>query len=114
MLTQTQQQFIFKRTMFQRLSGYFAWSIGLSGLAGWGLIYWLKPALVSPGVLLELIKAREVSQLQLAELAVTGTAAISALFFAIVFIALMLFSWSKKEQKYLQIITALKNDSETH
>ena len=104
MLTEMQRQFIFKRSLFQRVSGYISWSIGLSALAAWGLIYWLKPVLVSPQVLLQQLKANTLSQQELAEIAVTGTAAISALFIFIIFYALSMLLWSKKEKKYLDII----------
>ncbi len=108
MLSETQQQFIFKRSLFQRVSGYISWSIGLSALAAWGLIYWLKPVLVSPDALLAQLKAKSLSYQQLAEIAVTGSSAISALFFIIMFVAFMMYFWGKKEKQYLDIIKQLE------
>lgn len=107
MLTSTQKQFIIKRSLFQRVSAYLCWSIGLSTLAAWGLIYWLKPVLVSPEALLDQLKAKTMTHQQLAEIAVTGSSAISALFFIIIFIALMMYFWGKKEKQYLDIIKQL-------
>ena len=108
MLSDAQQQFIFKRTLFQRVSGYISWSIGLSAFAAWGLIYWLKPELVSPDALLEQLQAKTITFAQLAEIALTGSSAISALFFIIIFVAFMMYFWGKKEKQYLDIIKQLE------
>ena len=108
MLTDSQQQFIIKRSLFQRISAYTSWSIGLSAFAAWGLIYWLKPELVSPNALLGQLKAKTMTFQELAEIAVTGASAISAMFFIIIFIAFMMYFWGKKEKQYLDIIKQLK------
>jgi len=83
MLTETQKQFIFKRSLFQKVSGYIAWSVGVSTAMAWGLMYWLKPEMVNPQAVLAILKAKkdsgvDVSQLtDIAILAVTGASAIS-------------------------------------
>ena len=98
MLTDRQQQFILKRSLFQRVSAYISWSIGLSALTAWGLVYWLKPVLVSPEALLGQLKAKTMTYQQLAEIAVTGSSAVSALFFIIIFIAVMIYFWGKRSR----------------
>jgi len=108
MLTDKQHQFIFKRSLFQRMSAYISWSIGLSALAAWGLIYWLKPVLVSPDALLAELKAKTMTYQELAEIAVTGSSAITAVFFIIIFVAFMMYFWGKKEKQYLDIIKQLE------
>ena len=114
MLTETQKQFIFKRSLFQKISGYLAWSIGFSAAAAWGLMYWLKPEMVSSQAVLALLKEKsdsglDVSQLtDIAVLAVTGATAISALFVLIIFMAFIMISWNKKEKQYLAIIDSLE------
>ncbi len=55
MLTQAQQQFIFKRTLFQKISGYIVWSIGVTTALAWGLMFLLKPEMVNPQAVLALI-----------------------------------------------------------
>ncbi len=59
MLTETQKQFIFKRSLFQKVSGYTAWSVGVSSAVAWGLMYWLKPEMVNPQAVLSLLKAKK-------------------------------------------------------
>jgi predicted metal-binding membrane protein len=114
MLTETQKQFIFKRSLFQRVSGYIAWSIGVSTAVAWGLMYWLKPEMVNPQAVLAILKAKkdsgvDVSQLtDIAVLAVTGASAISAVFILLVLLAFMISSWAKKEKRYLDIINHLE------
>lgn len=116
MLTETQKQFIFKRTLFQKISGYIAWSIGFSTAAAWGLIYWFKPELVNPQAVLGILKEKSDSGIDLTQLtdvavlAVTGASAISALFVLIILIAFTMNSWSKKEKQYLDIISQLEKD----
>lgn len=117
MLSETQKQFIFKRTLFQKISGYLTWSIGVSTAIAWGLIFWLKPEMVDPQTVLSLLKEKreigvDLSQLtDISILAVTGVSAISALFFMIIIMALFMVSWNKKEKQYLDIIHALEKNS---
>ena len=106
-LSDAQQQFIFKRSFFQQISGYAGWSIALSAVAAWLLLYWLKPTLVSTTYILQLLKDKQIDMLQLAELAVTGATAISAIFVLIFVLAMMIVSFAKKEKKYLEIIRSL-------
>ena len=116
MLTETQKQFIFKRTLFQKISGYISWSIGLSATAAWGLMYWFKPEMVSPQTVLALLKAKSDSGIDLTQLtdiavlAVTGATAISAIFVIIILLAFIMNSWNKKEKQYLDIIARLEKD----
>lgn len=116
MLTEKQKQFIFKRTLFQKISGYVTWSIGLSTAAAWGFIYWFKPELVNPQAVLGLLKEKRDSGMDLTQLtdiavlAVTGATAISALFVLIILIAYIMNSWSKKEKQYLDIIAQLDKE----
>ena len=116
MLTETQKQFIFKRSLFQKISGYVSWSIGFSTAAAWGLMYWLKPQMVSPQAVLTLLKEKSDSGLDLSQLtdiavlAVTGATAISALFVMIILLAFIMNSWSKKEKQYLEIINSLEKN----
>jgi hypothetical protein len=118
MLSEAQKQFIFKRSMFQKISGYIAWSVGLSTAAAWGLIFWLKPHLVNPNAVLALLKEKKQAGIDLSQvtdiavLAVTGATAVSALFFLMIFISLGMNSWNKKEQKYLKIIAKLNKHQE--
>jgi len=116
MLTETQKQFIFKRSMFQKISGYLAWSIAFSTALAWGLMYWLKAEMVSPQAVLALLKEKKDSGLDLSQvtdiavLAVTGATAISALFATIILLAFIMISWNKKEKQYLEIIDSLEKD----
>jgi len=116
MLTETQKQFIFKRSLFQKISAYIAWSIGFSTAAAWGLMYWLKPEMVSPQAVLSLLKEKSDNGLDLTQftdiavLAVTGATAISALFVIIILLAVILNSWNKKEKQYLEIIDSLEKN----
>lgn len=114
MLSEAQKQFIFKRSLFQKISGYITWSIGLSTAIAWGLMYWLKPEMVSPQAVLALLKEKsnngvDLSQLtDVAVLAVTGATAVSALFVIIILLSFGMNSWNKKEKQYLQIIATLE------
>ena len=116
MLTETQKQFIFKRALFQKISGYISWSIGGSAAAAWGLIYLFKPEMVSPDAVLALLKEKSVRGIDLTQLtdvavlAVTGATAISALFVIIILLAFVMNSWGKKEKQYLDIIAHLEKD----
>ncbi|MCU7799416.1 MAG: hypothetical protein KZQ70_04530 [gamma proteobacterium symbiont of Lucinoma myriamae] len=116
MLTETQKQFIFKRALFQKISGYIAWSIDFSTVVAWGLMYWLKPQMVSPQAVLALLKEKNDSGLDLSQLtdiavlAVTGATAVSALFVMIILLAFIMNSWSKKEKQYLEIINSLEKN----
>lgn len=116
MLTETQKQFIFKRSLFQKISGYIAWSIGFSTAVAWGLMYWLKPQMVNPQAVLALLKEKSDSGMDLSQvtdiavLAVTGATAISALFVMIILLAFIMNSWSKKEKQYLDIINSLEKN----
>jgi len=82
-LSDEQQQFIFKRSFFQQIGIYAGWSIALSAVVAWFLLYWLKPTLVSTAYILQLLKDKQIDILQLAELAVTGATAVSAIFILI-------------------------------
>ncbi len=118
MLSQTQQQFIFKRTLFQKISAYIVWSIALTSTLAWGLMFWLKPEMVSPQAVLALLKKKTASGIDLTQitdvavLAVTGATAVSALFLMIILFAFAMRSWSNKEQQYLDIIAALQKSSD--
>ncbi|MBE9526513.1 MAG: hypothetical protein IME94_06000 [Proteobacteria bacterium] len=114
MLSEVQKQFIFKRTLFQKVSGFLTWSIGCSSAIAWALIYWLKPEMVDPQTVLQLLKEKKASGIDLSQLtdisilAVTGVTAISALFFMMIVLALLMYSWNKKEKQYLDIINSLE------
>ncbi|MDX2505399.1 MAG: hypothetical protein QNL62_13110 [Gammaproteobacteria bacterium] len=116
MLSETQKQFIFKRSLFQKISGYLIWSIGFSALAAWGLVYWFRPEMVNPQAVLALLKDKSNSGVDLtpltdiAVLAVTGSTAVSALFLMIIILAFVLNSCNKKEKQYLGIIDSLNKD----
>lgn len=116
MLSEKQKQFIYKRSLFQKISGYLTWSIGLSTLAAWGLIYWLKPEMVNPQAVLAMLKEKNDSGVDLTQLtdisilAVTGVTAVSALFLMIIVLAFAMNSWSKKEKRYLDIIAGLEKE----
>ncbi|WP_198266374.1 hypothetical protein [sulfur-oxidizing endosymbiont of Gigantopelta aegis] len=115
MLTETQKQFIFKRSLFQKVSGYTAWSVGVSSAVAWGLMYWLKPEMVNPQAVLSLLKAKKDSGIDMSQftdiavLAVTGASAVSAVFILLILLAVMLNSWAKKEKRYLDIIKHLES-----
>lgn len=114
MLTQAQQQFIFKRTLFQKISGYIVWSIGVTTALAWGLMFLLKPEMVNPQAVLALIKSKHDSGIDLTQLtdiavlAVTGATAVSAVFVSILLLVFVMRAGNKKEQQYLEIIAALK------
>ena len=116
MLTETQKQFIFKRSLFQKISGYVSWSIGFSTAAAWGLMYWFKPELVNPQAVLALLKEKSDSGIDLTQLtdiavlAVTGATAVSALFVIIILLAFIMNAWNKKEKRYLDIIACLEKE----
>ncbi len=116
MLSEKQKQFIFKRSLFQKISSYLAWSIGSSAAMAWGLMYWLKPEMVSPQTVLAILKEKNDSGVDLTQLtdisvlAVTGVTAISALFLMIIVLAYAMYSWNKKEKQYLDIIAGLEKD----
>ncbi len=118
MLSQAQQQFIFKRTLFQKVSGYIVWSLGLTTVLAWGLMFLLKPEMVSPQAVLTIIKAKtdsgiDVTQLtDIVVLAVTGATAISAVFISILLLVFVMRSCNKKEQQYLEIIAALEKSAQ--
>lgn len=108
-LTKTHKQFLFKRLFFSHVNVIGAWGILISSITAWGLLYWLKPSLVSSKHILQLLKDKMIEQTQLAELAVTGASAISLVLILLGFIAMMMLSFAKKEKQYLQIIQSLKN-----
>ncbi|MCU7834308.1 MAG: hypothetical protein KZQ83_03560 [gamma proteobacterium symbiont of Taylorina sp.] len=114
MLSESQKQFIFKRSLFQKISGYLSWSIGFSTAIAWGLIYWLKPEMVNPQMVLALLQEKrdsgiDISQLtDISVLAVTGATAISAFFVMIIILVFAMNSWNKKEKQYLEIISSLE------
>lgn len=116
MLSEAQKQFIFKRTLFQKISSYITWSIGLSTAAAWGLMYLLKPEMVNPQAVLILIKEKnesgvDFSQIsEIAIMAVTGATAISVVFLIIIFLAVLMSGWNKKEKQYLDIIANLEKE----
>jgi len=115
MLSQKQQQFIFKRALFQKISSYLSWSIGVSGLLAWGLMYWLKPEMVDPQTVLDLLKEKKQSGLDLTPLtdisvlAVTGATAVSVVFVMIIIIAFIMNAANKREKQYLDIIKNLQS-----
>jgi NADH:ubiquinone oxidoreductase subunit 2 (subunit N) len=108
-LDNKQKQFLFKRLFFSQINGLAAWGIITSAISGWLLVYWLKPILVSSSYILQLLKDKSIDHQQLAEQAVTGASAISALFVLLVFIAIMMLSFAKKEKQYLKIIELLED-----
>ena len=110
-LSNEQNQFLIKRQFFYSITRFTAWGIMISSIAAWAILYWLKPTLVDSSHLLNLLAEKQITFLQLAELAVTGASAVSAIFFLFIFIAGMLFSSAKKEQQYIEIIEKLKNQS---
>lgn len=118
MLSEAQKQFIFKRSLFQKISTYISWSIGVSSAIAWGLMYWLKPEMVSPQAVLALLKEKSDSGIDLTQLtdvavlAVTGATAVSALFVIIILLSFGMNSWHKKERQYLEIIATLKKVQE--
>jgi len=109
-LSDEQQQFIFKRSFFQQIGAYAGWSIGLSAVAAWLLLLWLKPTMVSTSTILQMLKDKQLDTLQLAELAVTGATAVSAVFVLIFVMAMMIVSAAKKERRYLDIIRSLEQE----
>ena len=114
MLSQSQKQFIYKRSLFQKIAAYLSWSIGISAAITWGLIFWLKPQMVDPQAVLALLQEKNESGVDLTQmadisiLAVTGVTAISALFFMIIILAMFMLVWNKKEKQYLEIIRCLE------
>ena len=108
-LDNQQKQFLFKRLFFSQINAIAAWGIITSTIAAWLLLYWLKPTLVSSSHILQLLKDKTISQIQLAELAVTGASAVTAVFVLLVFIALIMLSFAKKEKQYLKIIELLQD-----
>jgi len=116
MLSKTQKQFIFKRTLFQKISGYLTWSIGFSTVVTWGLVYWFKPEMVYPQAVLAMLKDKKDSGIDLTQLtdiavlAVTGATAVSALFLLLIILAFIMNSWNKKEKQYLKIIERLEKE----
>jgi len=106
-LSENEKQFLVKRQFFYAITRFTAWGIMLSGVSAWGILYWLRPALVDSGHILSLLEQKKIDFIQLAEIAVTGASAMSALFLMLVFIAMMLFSSAKKEKQYLDIIEKL-------
>jgi len=110
-LSNEQNQFLIKRQFFYSITRFTAWGIMISSIAAWAILYWLKPTLVDSSHLLNLLAEKQITFLQLAELAVTGASAVSAIFFLFIFIAGMLFSSAKKEQQYIEIIEKLKSQS---
>ena len=117
MLSESQKQFVFKRTLFHKISNYLTWSIGCSTIITWGLIYWLKPEMVNPQAVLELLQEKKESGVDLSQitdisiLAVSGVTAISALFFLLIVLTLIMNSCNKRERQYLEIITSLGGSS---
>lgn len=116
MLTEAQKQFIFKRSLFQKISAYITWSIGLSSAIAWLLVFWLKPEMVSPQAVLALITEKRNSGIDLTQLtdiavlAVTGATAVSAIFVVLIVMSFLMNSWHKKEKQYLEIIARLEKD----
>ena len=116
MLSEAQKQFIFKRSMFQKISSYVTWSIGISTATAWGLMVWLKPQMVNPQAVLALLKEKNNNGIDLSQvtdisiLAVTGATAVSAVFFIIIFISVLMSAWNKKEKQYLDIIENLEKE----
>ncbi len=108
-LKEKHKQFLFKRLFFSQVNTIAAWGVISSAITAWCLLYWLKPTLVSSSLILQLLKDKLINPLQLAEIAVTGASAITALFILLVFIGLMMLSFSKKEKQYLQVIQSMKD-----
>lgn len=111
-LTQAQQQFLFKRRFYQQIGVLVGWSFAGTAAIAWGLLYWLKPSLVSSSYVLQLIRDKQIEYVQLAELAVTGASAISGIFILIGVLAYVVASNAKKERQYLEIIDNLKPSDE--
>lgn len=91
----------------------------LSALFAWLMLLWFKPAWINISLLLSLIRQKSLTFVQLAELAVTGAAAISAVFVLLVLLGLQLWYANKKQRRLLAIIQQLEqqethNGSESH
>ncbi|MCK5697227.1 MAG: hypothetical protein KAI02_03640 [Gammaproteobacteria bacterium] len=118
MLTKTEKQFIFKRSLFQKVAGYIAWSVGVSTALAWGIMFWFKPEMVNSQAVLALLKEKTANGYDLtpvtdiAVLAVTGATAMSVMFVLIILIAVILNSFVKKEKMYLSIIAHLEQELE--
>jgi hypothetical protein len=108
-LSDKEKNFLYKRLFFSQVNVIAAWGVVISSVTAWMLLYWLKPGLVSSSHLLQLLKTKSIDHIQLAELAVTGASAVTALFILLVFIALMMLSFAKKEKQYLTIINSLND-----
>ena len=114
MLSESQKQFIFKRSLFHKISGYLVWSIGLSTAAAWCVMWWLKPTMVNPQAVLDLLKTKKDAGIELspvtdiALLAVTGSTAVSAFFVILLVLVFFMRNWNKKEHQYLEIIEHLQ------
>ncbi len=106
-LSLQQKQFLYKRLFFSSITSIAAWGIVTSTIVAWSLLYWLKPTLVSSSHVLKLLTDKAISFITLAELAVTGASAVTAIFVLLVFFALMMLSFGKKEKQYLDIIDTL-------
>jgi len=118
MLTETEKQFIFKRSLFQKVAAYIAWSVGASTALAWGIMFWFKPEMVNSQAVLDLLKEKtanghDLTQVtDIAILAVTGATAMSVMFVLIILIAVVLNSFTKKEKTYLSIIEHLEKELE--
>lgn len=108
-LNNNQKQFLYKRLFFSSINAIAAWGIITSAITAWLLLYWLKPALVSSTHILQLLKDKKIDYLQLAEFAVTGASAVTAIFVLLIIIAMLMLSFGKKEKQYLKIIHSLQN-----
>lgn len=118
MLTETEKQFIFKRTLVQKVTPYVVWSIASFTALAWGLMYWLKPETVSSQAVLDLLaektkSGQDLTQMtDIAVLAVTGATTLSAVFLFIILLAIVMNFFHKKEQRYLSIISKLQESLE--
>ncbi len=118
MLTEIEKQFIFKRSLFQKVTAYIAWTVGASSALAWGIMFWFKPEMVNPQAVLNLLKEKTANGQDLtpvtdiAILAVTGATAVSVMFVLIILIAIILHSFTKKEKIYLSIIKHLEKELE--
>jgi len=111
-LSSDEKQFLYKRLFFSQITSIAAWGIITSTIAAWFLLYWLKPSLVSSSHILQLLKDKVITHIQLAELAVTGASAVTAVFVLLVFIAIMMISFAKKEKQYFEIIKVIQDNKD--
>jgi len=109
-LDERQQVFLIKRRFFHAVGIYTAWTLGIFAVVAWGVLYLFKPVLVNPAHILQLMRDKQIDFLSMSEIAVTGAAAVSALFFILVVLSWVLNQSSRREKNYLEIIEQLQKE----